>query len=102
MIVSNKNVVCVPVSPLENESELVVDADAVTSCKPSLKQFQTIAGWDTEVPQVVSTVQQVKLTQGNCPNWFRNRSSGLGIYSIEQILRSPVFEALDHDSNIHI
>ncbi len=100
MIIGNKNSLSVSFFPLEYESELIINADAIISGGSSFQRFQTVRRWDTKISQIVSSIQQIQFAESGRPHRSGNRPSGFRIHPIEQIFRGTSLKTVNHYTNI--
>ena len=68
MIIDNLHVVGIPIPPLEANTPLVVDADAVLACTIVGEFLQAICGWNPEIRQRHSPIQHPQFSQGHLLN----------------------------------
>jgi hypothetical protein len=64
MIIYNLNLFCVPVSPLETDPPLLVDANAVLTDPIPSQSFQPVPGWHPQSVQPARRIQHPQLPQG--------------------------------------
>jgi hypothetical protein len=94
VIVHDLNIVCIPFTPNEAETPLVVDSDAIFPCSVAVQSFQAISGRRNQVSQFRGAVQLPKLPA-------RDMLDGLKASDRLPMVKSPGFggaERLDHDT----
>lgn len=65
------------ISPLEANTVLVVDSDAVLTGSVAFELFETIAWWDSQVLQILGLVQLIQFSSGNLPQRRGTNLAGL-------------------------
>ncbi len=93
VVVHDLHVVSIATVPPEADPPLVVDPDAVLPGPIAPQPLQAIPGRHTKIIQPGGGVQHPQLPQGHILHF---RSEPASRSSIEQPLRVPVAEALDH------
>ena len=77
---------------VEDDAELVVDADAVLAAQRSLELLQVVAG-RREIAKITSVVEHRELSCCHPPEVLRDPSCRLGISAVEDVLGASVLEA---------
>ena len=89
MIIDNLHVVGISIPPLEANTPLVVDADAVLACTIVREFLQAICGWNPEILQRDSPIQHPQFSQGHLLNILGQSIRSL---SVEDLFGLPGFE----------
>src|ERR1019366_2385697 len=95
VVVGDRHVAGLAPVEVEDDAELVVDADAVLAGERALELLQVVAGRG-EVAQVGGVVERRELPRGDAPEVLRNPSCCLGAPAVEDVLGASVREARDH------
>ena len=61
MVVNNFDIVRIAATPLETNTPLAIDADAVLPLPIAFKRFQFVPGWNLQILQPHGSVQHAQL-----------------------------------------
>ena len=93
MVVDDLDVMCVPVLPAKADAPLIVDANAVLARAVAFELFESVAGRDTQVLELLGGIDEAELTEHESKEAGREPSD---VLPLKHALRVPVREALDH------
>jgi hypothetical protein len=62
VVVHDLHVEGIPFTPLEADSPLIVDPDAVLAAAVASESFQPVAGWHTQIGKTLGVVQHSQLS----------------------------------------
>ena len=61
MVIDNRNFACVTITPLENDTPLLVDSDTPEPLPVTFQLFQSIGGWNSKILKVPSLIDHPEL-----------------------------------------
>ena len=97
MIVDELHVVGIARHPPKADAPLIVDADTVLAGTVAFELFQPIPRWHAEILQRFGRIYGDQLAQHRP---LEIRRIATNAFSVEEALRVPIREALDHQSII--
>lgn len=65
MVIDDLNGICIPVTPYETDTPLVIDPDTVLSLSFTSQCLKAIGRWDSKIFQSLGVVQHSKFSAGN-------------------------------------
>ena len=97
MIVCNHDILRIALDPAKDNAILVIDPDPMKACPIPFQGFQSVSGWNPQVPKFRGGIEHVKLSRGNSPNRLRNSAGGLSFEPIVDIFSCLIGKVDNHD-----
>jgi hypothetical protein len=93
VVVNDLDVIRVPVLPAKADAPLIVDANAVLARAIAFEFFESVAGRDTQVLELLGGINEANLTEHEPEEVGREPPDAL---PLKQALGVPIRDLLDH------